>query len=616
MTQSQQLNVVVDASVELARAELSKLTGQLDKAARRSERTQRQVEKSFKGMDKAAALAKTAIAGFVAAFSVNAIISFGRSILQFSDDLATAADQAGLGIERYQTLTEALRVLEISGESTAKIFVRLQDAIGRTLTGSASKELTDALDRLGLSQRILSGEVATTEQAFDILSAAAERYSTKAEFAADIAAVVGRRNGTELAAALKVGAAGLKALEDQVRATGNVIDADLAARFADANEVIDQFFSSGKRGAVIWAGEIIKQADDVALVYKALSDVFTSLGGSIEVSFGGMTDFIERDFDNVTRIVRSQLQEIDAISGAVANNPIGRRLGLEGSTLTQDFDGALRARQAEAAIAGTGIDLLAPLSESGVDRGGPGAAPSSTRPPPRSGGGGAVSGRAGAAAPTINDPRTGGFGSIDDAQAVPLQGSLLAAIELEEITARLEKDFIDLSQVDIINPEAVRRAEEFGQNLSRNLAFAVVQGQNIGDALVNSFKAAAAEALASGLLSILTGGGGGGGGAGAGFLGSVFGGFFADGGRPPMGRVSVVGERGPELFVPDSAGTIIPNGGFGGATTIINDLRGAIVQEDLYRRIEDGNRRAAMAGAQGGAQMAAAQSARTRRRSL
>lgn len=47
------------------------------------------------------------------------------------------------------------------------------------------------------------------------------------------------------------------------------------------------------------------------------------------------------------------------------------------------------------------------------------------------------------------------------------------------------------------------------------------------------------------------------------------GGFFADGGRPPMGKASVVGERGPELFVPDSAGTIIPNGAMGGGGTTI-----------------------------------------------
>lgn len=34
---------------------------------------------------------------------------------------------------------------------------------------------------------------------------------------------------------------------------------------------------------------------------------------------------------------------------------------------------------------------------------------------------------------------------------------------------------------------------------------------------------------------------------------------FADGGDPPVGKVSMVGERGPELFVPKQAGTIIPN---------------------------------------------------------
>jgi lambda family phage tail tape measure protein len=35
---------------------------------------------------------------------------------------------------------------------------------------------------------------------------------------------------------------------------------------------------------------------------------------------------------------------------------------------------------------------------------------------------------------------------------------------------------------------------------------------------------------------------------------------FADGGDPPVGMASLVGERGPELFIPKTAGTIIPNG--------------------------------------------------------
>lgn len=63
---------------------------------------------------------------------------------------------------------------------------------------------------------------------------------------------------------------------------------------------------------------------------------------------------------------------------------------------------------------------------------------------------------------------------------------------------------------------------------------------------------------------------------------------FADGGRPPVGRPSIVGERGPELFVPDRPGTVIPNdfgsGGMGG--NVINiDARGAAPGvEALIRR--------------------------------
>ena len=56
---------------------------------------------------------------------------------------------------------------------------------------------------------------------------------------------------------------------------------------------------------------------------------------------------------------------------------------------------------------------------------------------------------------------------------------------------------------------------------------------------------------------------------------------FANGGRPPVGRPSVVGEKGPELFVPDSAGTVVPNHAMGGASVVVNvDASGSQVQGD------------------------------------
>nr|BAR31806.1 phage tape measure protein [uncultured Mediterranean phage uvMED] len=59
---------------------------------------------------------------------------------------------------------------------------------------------------------------------------------------------------------------------------------------------------------------------------------------------------------------------------------------------------------------------------------------------------------------------------------------------------------------------------------------------------------------------------------------------FANGGRPPVGKPSMVGEKGPELFVPRSSGTIVPNnklGGGGNNNVVVNvDASGSDVQGD------------------------------------
>ena len=69
---------------------------------------------------------------------------------------------------------------------------------------------------------------------------------------------------------------------------------------------------------------------------------------------------------------------------------------------------------------------------------------------------------------------------------------------------------------------------------------------------------------------------------GGGILGAI--GLFANGGRPPVGKPSIVGEKGPELFVPSSSGRIVPNnklGGGGSTSVVVNvDASGSDVQGD------------------------------------
>jgi hypothetical protein len=71
-----------------------------------------------------------------------------------------------------------------------------------------------------------------------------------------------------------------------------------------------------------------------------------------------------------------------------------------------------------------------------------------------------------------------------------------------------------------------------------------------------------------------------------GAISSAFGGFRANGGSVSAGKSYVVGERGAEMFVPSSSGTIIPNGGMGGSTFNIT-VNGAIDAEGTARTIVD-----------------------------
>ena len=88
---------------------------------------------------------------------------------------------------------------------------------------------------------------------------------------------------------------------------------------------------------------------------------------------------------------------------------------------------------------------------------------------------------------------------------------------------------------------------------------AFTDGESAMEAFGNAFKRIltqlAVKAATFQILSMLFPGAG----MVGGFSKFMFG--FADGGRPPVNQPSIVGERGPEIFVPDSAGTIIPNAG-------------------------------------------------------
>jgi len=120
--------------------------------------------------------------------------------------------------------------------------------------------------------------------------------------------------------------------------------------------------------------------------------------------------------------------------------------------------------------------------------------------------------------------------------------------------------------------------EEIESSIKNNLRDAITGAQSFGQAMTNVLNRIR-DKIIDAQIDKLIGGFGEAFGTGAsggerkgigGFLGGLLGGLFANGGQPPVNKISVVGERGPELFVPKTAGTIIPNNSIGGGNTTNN----------------------------------------------
>lgn len=74
----------------------------------------------------------------------------------------------------------------------------------------------------------------------------------------------------------------------------------------------------------------------------------------------------------------------------------------------------------------------------------------------------------------------------------------------------------------------------------------------------------------------------------SGLISNVFGGGKASGGPVTAGTTYLVGEKGPELFTPNTSGAIVPNGAMSGSGTTINlTVNGAIDPEGTARTIID-----------------------------
>ena len=122
-----------------------------------------------------------------------------------------------------------------------------------------------------------------------------------------------------------------------------------------------------------------------------------------------------------------------------------------------------------------------------------------------------------------------------------------------------------------------RIGESIASGISDNLTAAIMQTKTLGDAAKSILNDLSSTLIRLGVNTIL-----------GGIAPGIFGSLpmlspRANGGPVKKGGNFLVGEKGPELFVPRRSGTIIPNDKLGGGSTNISvnvDASGSSVQGD------------------------------------
>jgi ribosome-binding protein aMBF1 (putative translation factor) len=152
---------------------------------------------------------------------------------------------------------------------------------------------------------------------------------------------------------------------------------------------------------------------------------------------------------------------------------------------------------------------------------------------------------------------------LSDEQRAKILAEVDATYELSEAATELRKKQDEARQAGIRMTEQLRDG----------LTDLILDFNSAGDAVKGFLSQIANQILkanVTGPLADALGGAlkGGGSGGFLGGIGKIFG--FADGGSPPVGVPSIVGERGPEIFVPQSSGTVIPNHALGGKSVTIH----------------------------------------------
>ena len=531
----------------------------------------------------------------------------GRLISEFAR-LGDRADAIGISAQRLQELSFAA---EQSGASAAQ----MEDALQRLnlrlgLAAEGGGPAADAFDRLDIELRDAQGEVRGVSEVFDDAVAAMEGIESQAELSALASQLFGEEAGPRLATLLRQGTAGIDELAQRARDSGAVLDDALVARAQRAVEAWNRFTTVVGTNAV----EAVLRLQGAIESLFAPADLPQQMGlEQAREELERLTQLVDEEedrlnraapmigriaFDTLGALVQRRLAVLARIRELEANQPdlppppgtVDEEFGTGGGSgdVARVDDPTARAQRfietLERQVSAVN-EQIAALTRSEdqmirwrttIEQASIVAAENAEITPQQA-----------QEIRNLTDQLAGSTQQFEEQRAA-MEAANEAAREVEQQNQRLAQVFTSFAQSAITDVDNIGDAFErlAGQLVELILEMTVFEQIRSGIEEMDLFGSGSGDASGGGglfgAIGDFFGGGSGGDSGGGGLFGAIgdfFGGLFMEGGRPPVGRASIVGEDGPEWFIPDVAGTIVPMDAIGGGGPLIGsmsiDARGA-----------------------------------------
>lgn len=454
-----------------------------------------------------------------------------KGIADAADNINDLSNRLGISTEALSQFSYMAGMSGVPFETLAKGMQSAQKRISEAAIGMGKAK--EAIAELGLSAEELNK--LSPEQQFEVLAEAMQGVTVQAD-KVRIATKLFGDEGAALLQAMEGGAAGVRAMRQEADELGLTLTKVDAEAIAGMNDSFDRFGNAIK-------GAATQLVAFLAPALKAIADFMTN-------AFVGAINFVKKAFHAFVKFFQDAYRELVESLAWLAEKMeglpgfVGSTMGKASEKLKEHAELFKDVNSETEGLAESQAKLNEEFKKTddvlnSIKKGGSPAAP--------------IKEQADSMKEQVADEGTEAMNRL--------------AMESQFAAERLEDSFLD----------ALTGAEG-GFKSFGDTAKSILMDLNksmLKDAL-NSFglgTGAPGGGIFGGLMSGITGLFGGGAGGFSSLLSgaaSMFGGFFADGGTVRPGRAHIIGEREPEIFVPNTVGSIVPLSAAGAGGVSVN----------------------------------------------